>query len=381
MASIPKPTAPVAGNFLMAREWWNFFSRLESNFNIAGLAEQLAAIQKELAELSKPGQLPVKSVNGKYGAVILDADDVGADPSGTAAAAVAAHVAAADPHPQYTTEAEAAAAAPVQSVNTKTGDVMLDASDVGADPAGSAAAALSAANEFTIDEVATRQEAFPDTFYIDPVNKRIGVGTQSPIFQFHVEGSTAGLYLNRLGGSESFISLAMDGVNQGQIRAAAGGYLKVTNALGNVEHIRLAKDLGVRGGRLYGTALHNNPDGIAGTAEQYVGSGTYTPTITGVANVDASTAFTCQFLRVGNVVTVSGAVNVDTNAASVLTTVGISLPIASDLSSYLQCCGVASGSGVGYIQGDVTNDRANLSFTVATTDNRAWFFNFTYLVR
>lgn len=144
MANIPKPTAPVAGNFLMAREWWNYFNRLDASFNVAGLAEQLAVIQKELAELSKPGIQPVKSVNGKYGAVILDAGDVGADPAGTADAAVAAHIAAADPHPQYTTEAEAAAAAPVQSVNMKTGDVVLDASDVGADPAGSASSAVSA---------------------------------------------------------------------------------------------------------------------------------------------------------------------------------------------------------------------------------------------
>lgn len=54
------------------------------------------------------------------------------------AAAVAAHVSAADPHPQYTTAAEAAAAAPVQSVNGKDGTVVLTAEDVGADPAGTA---------------------------------------------------------------------------------------------------------------------------------------------------------------------------------------------------------------------------------------------------
>ena len=48
----------------------------------------------------------------------LDAADVGADPAGTGAteagAAVSAHEGAADPHPVYTTEAEAEAAAPVQ---------------------------------------------------------------------------------------------------------------------------------------------------------------------------------------------------------------------------------------------------------------------------
>lgn len=60
------------------------------------------------------------------------------------AAGIAAHEAEADPHPQYTTAAEAAAAAPVQSVNGRTGAVSLSAGDVGADPAGTAAAAVTA---------------------------------------------------------------------------------------------------------------------------------------------------------------------------------------------------------------------------------------------
>ena len=59
------------------------------------------------------------------------AAQVGADPAGTAAAAVSAHAAAGDPHPQYTTAAEAAASAPVQSVAGKTGAVTLAKADVG----------------------------------------------------------------------------------------------------------------------------------------------------------------------------------------------------------------------------------------------------------
>ena len=55
---------------------------------------------------------------------------VGADATGTAAAAVATHVAAADPHPTYATAAEAAAAAPVQSVAGRTGAVVLAVADV-----------------------------------------------------------------------------------------------------------------------------------------------------------------------------------------------------------------------------------------------------------
>lgn len=49
-----------------------------------------------------------------------------------------------DPYPQYTTEGEAADAAPVQSVNGEDGNVILNASDVGADPAGTAAGLIAA---------------------------------------------------------------------------------------------------------------------------------------------------------------------------------------------------------------------------------------------
>lgn len=53
----------------------------------------------------------VASVNGMSGVVVLDAADVGADPVGAgataASAAVAAHTALADPHPEYLTPAEA----------------------------------------------------------------------------------------------------------------------------------------------------------------------------------------------------------------------------------------------------------------------------------
>lgn len=246
------------------------------------------------------------------------------------------------------------------------------------DAEGAAAAALAAANSYTDDVVPY------NVLYCDAINGRVGVGTTSPTFQFHVEGSTAGLYLNRTGGSESFIALAMGGTTQGQLRADTSGYLKVTNALGSTELIRLGTDLGVIGGRLFGTALHNNAGGITGTTSQYVGSGTYTPTLTNTANIDASTAFVCQYMRVGNVVTVSGTVNIDPTSATTLTTLGISLPIASNLSSYVQCCGTANSrvaAAYGDIQGDATNDRATLNFiNGASTANAGWFFTFTYTV-
>lgn len=69
----------------------------------------------------------VTSVNGETGTVLLNTDDV---PEGVLNL--------------YFTNARASAAAPVQSVNGQTGVVVLSAANVGADPAGTAAAAVAA---------------------------------------------------------------------------------------------------------------------------------------------------------------------------------------------------------------------------------------------
>ncbi len=189
---IPKATSDISRGQPLNAEWWRFFKSVEVSLNAGGFAEQLDVIQKELAELSKPGIQPVKSVNGKYGAVILNAADVGADPVGTAAAAIADHAAAPDPHPQYTTVAEAAAAAPVQSVNGKVGSVALSATDVGADSAGSASVALAAAIEYAsegdagkVDKPAVSSDAVfarGDDQWVNWLNGDFRLGTSSGLF-------------------------------------------------------------------------------------------------------------------------------------------------------------------------------------------------------
>jgi hypothetical protein len=63
------------------------------------------------------GQALRKGGDGVWRGHTYTAGDVGAEPAGTAASSMAAHLAAADPHSGYTTPGEAAAAAPVQSVS------------------------------------------------------------------------------------------------------------------------------------------------------------------------------------------------------------------------------------------------------------------------
>lgn len=113
-------------------------------------------------------------------------------------------------------------------------------------------------------------------------------------------------------------------------------------------------------------------------------SGTYTPTLTNVTNVAASSSPTGFYTRVGDVVHVAVAFNVDPTAGSTLTELGVSLPIASNIGSVNHVHGTAVGLAVaslcGYFTGDVTNDRATFAFINADTGNRTWKGVFMYRI-
>lgn len=146
-----------------------------------------------------------------------------------------------------------------------------------------------------------------------------------------------------------------------------------------------------------GSVVHNDTSGLQGgttnqffhlTAAQFAGlatiaSGNYTPTLTGVANVDASTAYSCPYMRVGSTVLVAGKVDVDpTAAAATPTSLGISLPIASNLGAADDLGGTAvtPSSVAGSISGDAANNRAQLDFLSSFTISTSFYFSFGYEV-
>lgn len=109
--------------------------------------------------------------------------------------------------------------------------------------------------------------------------------------------------------------------------------------------------------------------------------GTYTPTLTGTANVDATTAFQCMYTRTGDVVTVEGQMNIDPTSSATATTVGISLPISSTFSNDYECSGLINSTATyGFIYADTSNNRAELRFISASDVNRAHRFSFSYRV-
>lgn len=113
---------------------------------------------------------------------------------------------------------------------------------------------------------------------------------------------------------------------------------------------------------------------------QNVASGTYTPTLTNGASMTASTAYECHWLRVGNVVTVSGKADV-TMSSGTDSALSLTLPVASNFANNGQAGGTWANniSAQGRVVADETNDRITLFGTYAAGSQTVWF-NATYLV-
>ena len=141
------------------------------------------------------------------------------------------------------------------------------------------------------------------------------------------------------------------------------------------------------GGQVYGTAIHNNATLPTGTTNQPVGaSGTYTPTITNTANLSASSALQAQWMRVGNVVTVSGIFIADPTLTTTSTGFDFSLPITTSFPTGYE------GGGTAACAGAITENTASIVPLSGTSTaqirwgsvdvtNLGWAWTFTYEVK
>ena len=174
---------------------------------------------------------------------------------------------------------------------------------------------------------------------------------------------------------------ALSGATTGSFSGAVGtGNLTVTGSTSGTVTVNAT-------GQLYGSALHNNAGAVTGTTNQYVASGTYTPTSSTNSNQTAVSFGAAQWIRVGNVVTVSGDGSSSVTTANIQTLLSISLPIASNIGSTGQAAGVAclvkgaaSGNAVGKITGDSAGDFAIVEWWPSATGAQTWSFHFTYVV-
>ena len=209
----------------------------------------------------------------------------------------------------------------------------------------------------------------------------IEVGTTSSVYAVAVDTGAAALYAeSKLTGKSA--NLFADTNNIG---------FTFFDELGNQNNYRFPTDTGSVGQFL---GINTN-DGTGNTTLSWqtqtgvggceISCGTYTPTLTNTANLDGSTAFECQYMRVGNTVTVSGAFNADATAPATATSLRITLPIASNLSGGEQVGGTgatvnATTSEFAAIVGNLPNDEATIQWISTDVTEQFWSFSFNYQI-
>ena len=117
-------------------------------------------------------------------------------------------------------------------------------------------------------------------------------------------------------------------------------------------------------------------------------SGTYTPTGAAVSNVDAVIPSYASYIRVGDIVTVYGRVNIDATAGATITSATLTLPIARvtdfvAIPSDFQCDGVINRGPdniAGVVSYTVGAKTATVSFVSVGTGQETYRYTFSYKV-
>jgi len=113
-----------------------------------------------------------------------------------------------------------------------------------------------------------------------------------------------------------------------------------------------------------------------------VTSGVYLPTAANVSNTSAITADTAQFMRVGNVVTVSGRI-VFSNTLTDFSQISLSLPFATVVSSVRNVAGTANeniAEKIGIIRGRTGTNDALLEINGLNTSTYTVYYTYTYRI-
>lgn len=113
-------------------------------------------------------------------------------------------------------------------------------------------------------------------------------------------------------------------------------------------------------------------------------SGTYSPEAGAVQNLTAVSAASAQYIRVGNIVTVSGELSFTVTTTNTVTFLNLTLPVASNFASGSQLAGVASPLGVGVeafaIAGEPDNNGAYMVWRAVLTGAMTVSYTYTYRI-
>lgn len=109
-------------------------------------------------------------------------------------------------------------------------------------------------------------------------------------------------------------------------------------------------------------------------------SGTYTPSTANISNTSSSTGYLAQYMRIGNVVTVSGQVLINASSSGT-TEISMTLPISSSFVSTIQASGTANDQGgAGIIKSIASTSTVSLKFTSPTSGAYIYVYQYSYQI-
>lgn len=121
-----------------------------------------------------------------------------------------------------------------------------------------------------------------------------------------------------------------------------------------------------------------------GTAATTVG-GLYQPGSASIANLDAISISSAQYMILGSTVTVSGRFTADPTLTATKTIFGMTLPVVSAMTASDNLAGVAfSGNIAGMgaeICADQTNDRAQVFWVAGDVTAQSWSYTYSYQIK
>ena len=385
-------------------------------------------IKSKLESLSSPNKLSktaiqdaVLSVNTQTGDVVIGKADVSLGnvdntsdvnkPVSTAqataiSASMTAHNTAVDPHPQYTTLSEAVSAAPVQSVNTLQGDIVLTTANISESGnlyySDSRVTNYLTSNGYTVKSGSSigsgsavyKQNNLGNLEFRSITSSGIAVVTQNANdINISVPANT----ITSVNGQTGVVNLTTTNISEGTnlyyTDARVGTYLttngytvKSVNTSGVGASVYNANTAGAVTLRsIIGTGqitVTQNTNDITISTPLNV-NGVYTPTITNISNIQAVTAFQCMYRRVGDQVSVNGRINIDPTTNGSATSIEMTLPVASNLTALGDLAGTSACPDTnqsGGIFANIATDRAVMTFQAGSNAARDHYFSYSYRV-
>jgi hypothetical protein len=311
----------------------------------------------------------------------------GGDPPGTAASIMSVHVANADPHVQYALETDVANSLATNSTGDRnrtnhTGTQSLDTTTDSA-----SRLAFLPAERTKLTGIAAGATANSTDAQLRDRATHTGTQLAATISDF--AATVLATLLTGLGAGTNAAIAATDSI----LAAMAKLQAQITARVESTRTISTAAPL-TGGGDLSANrtlAISAATTGAAGSMSaadkaklDLMTNGTYTPTLTNPVNLTAQVANQTMWVRVNNLVTVTGTLTLTPTSNSINTAIRISLPVASNLAATTDLAGVCVFSGgvqaPGSVVGNVLNDVATLNFVASATVASSTAFTFTYTV-